>query len=137
MTDQAQELTAKERKEVESATNLAELGNGSLLRDLVQNEKDFDKHTKIINAMLNLNEQHLTKFEIDDKAGLKPEHVPKLKLEQVQRSENGELLIVRSLTHEGKAIFREVYNSTKKEYLDRGSTPRPSGIIPGFIPRTK
>lgn len=136
MSDTRQELTPKEREDVEKATNLAEIGNGSRLRDLVQNEKDFDKHTKIINAMLNLNEQHLTKFEIDEKQGLNPPPVPKLKLDQVQRTENGELIIIRNLTHEGKAIFREVYNKTKKEYLDSGSTPRPSGIIPGFIPRT-
>lgn len=130
-------LTAQERKELESATRLAEHGNGSLLRDLVENEKDFDKHTRIINEMMNLNQQHLHTFEIQSKQGLNPSPVGRLRLEEVPRTVDGDLIITRSLSNDGQTVFREVYNKSRKTYIDSGSCPRPSGIVPHFIPRSK
>ncbi len=129
-------LTPKEREAVSKATNFAEMGNGSRLRDMVEDEPSFDKHTKIINEMLSLNQQHIKLVELQIKEGKdpKPEPVPKLKLDVVKRDENGQVVIERSLSSGKDKVFREVYNDTTKQYLDPGSCPRPTGIIPHFIP---
>lgn len=132
-----EQLSPSLHEEVSKATRLAEHGNGSRLRDLVQDIKDFDEHSKIINAMLNLNKQNLQNFEIQEKAGMTPAPVSRLKLEEIPRTVNGELIITRSLSSDGQTIFREVYNKSKKAYEDPGSCPRPSGIIPHFIPKSK
>lgn len=130
-------FTAQERKDIESATRLAEHGNGSLLRDLVQNEQDFDKHTRVIREMMNLNQEHLHTFEIENRQGLNPSPVGKLKLDEVPRTVDGELIITRSLSSNGQTVFKEIYNQSKKSYVDPGSCPRPSGIVPHFIPKSK
>lgn len=127
-------LTPKESEEVAKSTSLAEHGNASRLRDLLHEEKDLGQHNKIIKAMLNLNQQHLHTFELQEKAGQKPDPVGKLKFEEIPRDVNGDLIITRSLSKDGKAIYREVYNSSKKVFEDSGSVTRPSGIIPQFIP---
>ncbi len=132
-------LTAKEHEELVKATNLAEAGNGNRLCDIVQNEKDFDKHTQLINEMLNLNQQHIktVELQIHDGKTPTPAPVPILNLDEVKRNENGQLLIIRSLSAGKEPIFREVYDSTNKTYLDTGSSPRPSGIVPRFIPANR
>lgn len=131
MSDQ---LTPRQVEDVSKATTLAEHGNATRLRDMVHDLKDINEHNKIIGAMMNLNQQHLHSFELLEKQGLKPSPVSPLKFDEVPRTENGDLIITRSLSSNGRSIYREVYNSTKKEFLDSGSLSKPSGIIPEFIP---
>lgn len=131
-------LTPKEAEEVSKATSLAEHGNCSRLVDLVHDEKDIATHNKIINAMLNLNQKHVQTMELQESLGLKPDHVNHLKLEEKpQKDANGDLLITRSISGDGRTLYKEIYNSTKKSYVDSGSCTRPTGIIPEFIPHNK
>lgn len=131
MSDQ---LTPRQIEDVSKATTLAEHGNASRLREMLHDLKDIDEHNKIIKAMLNVNQQHLQSFELQEKQGLKPPPVSPLKFSEVPRTENGELIITRSLSSNGRSIYREVWNSSTKQFLDSGSVTRPSGIIPEFIP---
>ncbi len=134
----AEILSVQEQNDLSEATSLAEHGNGGLLRDMLEKEDSFEKHSKIINEMLNLNQSHLHALELQEKAGIKPtDQVNRLKLEQVKRNENGQLIIERTLSSGGRPVFREIYNSTNKTYIDRGSCPTPGGIIPHFVPRSK
>ncbi len=134
MSDQ---LTPRQVEDVSKATTLAESGNASRLVDMVHDLKNIEEHNKIIAAMLNVNQQHLHSFELMEKQGLKPAPVSPLKFSEVPKTENGELIITRNLSSNGRSIYREVYNSTKKEFIDSGSVTRPSGIIPGFIPHNE
>lgn len=131
MSDQ---LTPRQIEDLSKATTLAEHGNGTRLRDLVHDLKDIEEHNKIIKAMLHLNEQHIHSFELMEKQGLKPAPVSPLKFSEVPKNENGEMIITRSLSSNGRTIYREIYNGTKKEFVDPGSLTRPSGFIPEFIP---
>ena len=130
----AENLTPKEREDVSKATNLAEAGNGSRLRDLVHDDKDFAHHTKIINEMLNLNQAHLHALQFEPHTpGAPADHPSKLKLNESQKNVNGEQITTRALQADGRTIYREVYNNTKKSWEDSGSCPVPTGIIPPFI----
>lgn len=130
-------LTQKEQEELKGATDLAESGNGTRLCELLQDEKDFDKHTKIINEMLSLNQQHIKTVELEISQGKNPSAVPQLTFEQTQRTENGQSVLIRSLTAGKERVFQEVYDPNSKTYLDSGSCMRPHGIIPRFIPANR
>jgi hypothetical protein len=134
MSDQ---LTPRQIEDVSKATTLAEHGNATRLRDMVHDLKDIGEHNKIISAMMNLNQQHIHAFELMEKQGLKPSPVSPLKFDEVPKTENGELIITRSLSSNGRSIYREIYNSTKKEFVDSGSVTRPSGFIPEFVPHNE
>lgn len=128
-------LTPREVEDVSKATSLAEAGNGSRLRDLVHEDKDFAHHTAIIDAMLNVNKEHIHTLELHERATGKPatEHIGNLKLDLAKKTVDGQDFITRQLSSDGRAIYREIWNDTKKSWQDSGSTPRPSGIIPPFI----
>lgn len=130
-------LTQKEQEQLKTATDLAESGNGTPLCELLQDEKNFDKHTKIINEMLSLNQQHIKIVELEISQGKNPSVIPKLNFEQTKRTENGQSLVIRSLTAGKEPVFQEVYDSSNNAYLDSGSCMRPHGIVPRFIPANR
>ena len=126
-------FTAKEIKDVSDATSLAEAGNGSRLRDLADEDRDFNHHTKIINAMLNANQIHLHDLELQPHTSDTPQHVNHLKLAQEQKTVDGQAYIKRTLSSDGRAIYNEIWNKSKHAWVDSGSCPHPTGIIPPFI----
>jgi hypothetical protein len=131
----AEDLTPREREDVSKATSLAENGNGSRLRDLVHDDKDFAHHTKIIKAMLNLNSEHLHALQFEPHTpGVPDKDNPShLKLNESTKTVKGEQITTRSLAADGRTIYREVYNNTTKTWEDSGSTPVPSGFVPPFV----
>lgn len=129
----AEVLSPRQVEDLGPATKLAEHGNGSRIRDMLQNESDLAEHNKVIKAMLNLNQQHLTDFQIMESQGLKPSPVSRLKFDEVKKDQNGEVIIHRTLSSDGRAIYREIYNDSKKRFDDPGSCPNPTGILPPFL----
>jgi len=132
----AELLSPREIEDVSKATSLAEHGNGSRLRDLVHDDKDFAHHTAIINAMLNVNQDHLQNMVLHEHdQSTSVNHVSPLKLDQAKATVDGQVIVTRSVTSNGRAIYREVWNDSKQSWEDSGSCPRPSGVIPPFMER--
>lgn len=130
----ADNLSPREIKDVSEATSLAEAGNGSRLRDLVYGDKDFNHHTKILNEMVNENQQHLRALEIRPRTETDSNvHINHLKLSEQQKIIDGQTIITRSVFSDGRPIYNETWNSTKKAWVDAGSCPRPSGFLPPYI----
>jgi hypothetical protein len=130
-------LTPREIKGISEATSLAESGNAARLLDLVYGDQDFNHHTKIINEMLNLNHWHVQSMQIEGESGSqngsRQEQVRQLQLSESEKQVNGETIIKRSIKSGGRTIYSESWNDSAQRWIDSGSSPVPTGIIPPFI----